>query len=94
MSAARLPPRWRPPARRLLFVHPAEASHGDLGMVTGDDLVLAISNSGESGELTAILPVLKRLGVPLIAMTGGLHSTLAAMPTWCWTAAWSAKPAR
>ena len=59
------------------FVHPAEASHGDLGMVTADDLVLAISNSGESGELTALLPVLKRLGVPLIAMTGGLKSTLA-----------------
>jgi arabinose-5-phosphate isomerase len=59
------------------FVHPAEASHGDLGMVTRDDLVLAISNSGESVELTAILPVLKRLGAPLIAMTGGLQSTLA-----------------
>jgi len=59
------------------FVHPAEASHGDLGMVTADDLVLAISNSGESGELTALLPVLKRLGVPLIAMTGGAQSTLA-----------------
>ena len=59
------------------FVHPAEASRGDLGMVTGQDLVLAISNSGESGELTALLPVLKRLGVPLIAMTGGLNSTLA-----------------
>jgi arabinose-5-phosphate isomerase len=59
------------------FVHPAEASHGDLGMVTADDLVLAISNSGESGELTALLPVLKRLGVPLIAMTGDPRSTLA-----------------
>ena len=59
------------------FVHPAEASHGDLGMVTGDDLVLGISNSGESAEFTAILPVLKRLGAPLIAMTGGLQSTLA-----------------
>ena len=59
------------------FVHPAEASHGDLGMVTSDDLVLAISNSGESGELTAILPVLRRLGAPMIAMTGGLQSTLA-----------------
>lgn len=59
------------------FVHPAEASHGDLGMVTAEDLVLAISNSGESGELTALLPVLKRLGVPLIAMTGGPHSSLA-----------------
>ncbi len=59
------------------FVHPGEASHGDLGMVTSDDLVLAISNSGESGELTAILPVLRRLGAPMIAMTGGLQSTLA-----------------
>jgi arabinose-5-phosphate isomerase len=60
-----------------LFVHPAEASHGDLGMITPDDLVLAISNGGESDEITAILPVLKRLNVPLIAMTGGLQSTLA-----------------
>ena len=60
-----------------MFVHPAEASHGDLGMIQGVDLVLAISNSGESEELTAILPVLKRQGVPLVAMTGGLQSTLA-----------------
>lgn len=60
-----------------LFVHPAEASHGDLGMVQAHDLVLALSNSGESDELTAILPVLKRLGVPLVAITGGLESTLA-----------------
>jgi len=60
-----------------LFVHPAEASHGDLGMVTPQDLVLAISNSGESAELTAILPVLHRLGVPLIAITGNLQSSLA-----------------
>jgi arabinose-5-phosphate isomerase len=60
-----------------MFVHPAEASHGDLGMITPADLVLAISNSGESEELTAILPVLKRLGVPLVAMTGNLTSTLA-----------------
>ncbi|WP_066705430.1 KpsF/GutQ family sugar-phosphate isomerase [Curvibacter delicatus] len=60
-----------------MFVHPAEASHGDLGMIKTTDLVLAISNSGESDELTAILPVLKRLGVPLIAMTGHLDSTLA-----------------
>ncbi len=59
-----------------MFVHPAEASHGDLGMIKSVDLVLAISNSGESEELTAILPVLKRLGVPLIAMTGKLGSTL------------------
>lgn len=60
-----------------LFVHPAEASHGDLGMIKSVDLVLAISNSGESEELTAILPVLKRLGVPLVAMTGHVESTLA-----------------
>lgn len=60
-----------------MFVHPAEASHGDLGMITASDLVLAISNSGESEELTAILPVLKRLGVPLVAMTGNPASTLA-----------------
>ncbi|MCY7370427.1 MAG: KpsF/GutQ family sugar-phosphate isomerase [Polaromonas sp.] len=60
-----------------LFVHPAEASHGDLGMVRHDDVVVAISNSGESQELTVILPVLGRQGVPLIAITGGLQSTLA-----------------
>ena len=59
------------------FVHPAEASHGDLGMVTRGDLVLAISNSGESSEITVLLPVLRRQGVPLIAMTGGLESALA-----------------
>ena len=60
-----------------MFVHPAEASHGDLGMIKPVDLVLAISNSGESEELTAILPVLKRMGAPLIAMTGKAESTLA-----------------
>ena len=60
-----------------MFVHPAEASHGDLGMVKSVDLVLAISNSGESQELNVILPMLKRQGVPLIAITGGLKSTLA-----------------
>ena len=60
-----------------MFVHPAEASHGDLGMVKSVDLVIAISNSGESDELNAILPMLKRQGVPLIAMTGGSASTLA-----------------
>ena len=60
-----------------MFVHPAEASHGDLGMVTANDLVLAISNSGESEELSAILPVLKRLGIQLIAMTGHAQSSLA-----------------
>ncbi|RYF32729.1 MAG: KpsF/GutQ family sugar-phosphate isomerase [Comamonadaceae bacterium] len=60
-----------------MFVHPAEASHGDLGMIKSVDLVLAISNSGESDELAAILPVVKRQGVPLIAMTGGADSMLA-----------------
>lgn len=60
-----------------MFVHPAEASHGDLGMVTAGDLVLAISNSGESSELTAILPVLRRLGIPLVAITAKPDSTLA-----------------
>jgi len=60
-----------------LFVHPAEASHGDLGMVTPQDVVLAISNSGESEELNVILPVLKRLMVPLLAITGRDDSTLA-----------------
>ncbi len=60
-----------------MFVHPAEASHGDLGMIKPVDVVLAISNSGESEELVAILPVLKRLGVPLIAMTGNASSSLA-----------------
>ena len=60
-----------------MFVHPAEASHGDLGMIQAIDLVLAISNGGESDEITAILPVLKRQGVPLVAMTGNLRSSLA-----------------
>ena len=59
------------------FMHPAEASHGDLGMVTRQDLVLAISNSGESNELTALLPALKRQGVRIVGMTGGAHSSLA-----------------
>jgi len=60
-----------------MFVHPAEASHGDLGMITAQDVVLAISNSGESEELTVILPVLSRQGVPMIAITGGAQSALA-----------------
>ncbi len=59
------------------FVHPAEASHGDLGMITAKDLVLALSNSGETDELLMILPVVKRKGVPLVAMTGKHSSTLA-----------------
>lgn len=59
------------------FVHPGEASHGDLGMITPQDVVLALSNSGETSELLTILPLLKRLGTPLIAMTGKPQSTLA-----------------
>ncbi|HYW55503.1 MAG TPA: KpsF/GutQ family sugar-phosphate isomerase [Polaromonas sp.] len=60
-----------------MFVHPAEASHGDLGMITPSDVVLAISNSGESKELTALLPALRRQAVPLVAITGEPASTLA-----------------
>ena len=59
------------------FVHPAEASHGDLGMITHEDIVLGISNSGESEELLNILPAIKRQGAKLIAMTGNPNSTLA-----------------
>ncbi len=61
-----------------MFVHPAEAGHGDLGMVTAADIVIAISNSGESDELNVLLPVLKRSHIALIAMTGNPLSTLAA----------------
>lgn len=60
-----------------MFVHAAEASHGDLGMVTQSDVVLAISNSGENDELTALVPALKRLGVMLVLMTGRSESRLA-----------------
>ena len=60
-----------------MFVHPAEASHGDLGMITEKDVVLALSNSGTTEELVAILPLLKRKGVPFISMTGNSRSTLA-----------------
>jgi len=59
------------------FLHPAEAVHGDIGMITREDLVLALSNSGETTEILALVPALKRLGVPLIALTGSPDSTLA-----------------
>lgn len=59
------------------FVHPGEASHGDLGMITASDVVMTISNSGETGEVLAIIPVIKRIGAKLIAMTGNSSSTLA-----------------
>ncbi len=61
------------------FVHPGEASHGDLGMITRQDVVLALSNSGETGEILTILPIIKRLHVPLIAMTGQPLSSLATL---------------
>ena len=63
------------------FVHPGEASHGDLGMITRADLLIAISSSGETHELVTILPLLKRLGIPLITLTGNLRSTLAEAAT-------------
>jgi arabinose-5-phosphate isomerase len=59
------------------FMHPAEASHGDLGMITGEDVVLALSNSGESGELLAIVPQIKRTGARLVSITGNANSELA-----------------
>lgn len=59
------------------FVHPGEASHGDLGMITGEDVVIAISNSGNTGELVTILPLIKRKGASLISMTGKADSQLA-----------------
>jgi arabinose-5-phosphate isomerase len=63
------------------FVHSGEASHGDLGMITAQDVVLALSNSGETEEVITLLPIIKRLGVPLIAMTGNPVSTLAKFAT-------------
>src|SRR5579863_3210624 len=63
------------------FVHPGEASHGDVGMITRDDAVLALSNSGETDEIMTIVPVIARLGVPLIAFTGNSSSALARVAT-------------
>lgn len=59
------------------FVHPGEASHGDLGMITDKDVVLALSNSGETSEILTIVPLIKRMGAPLVSMTGRPHSSLA-----------------
>ena len=59
------------------FVHPGEASHGDLGMITDKDVVIALSNSGETAEILTIMPIIKRLGIPFIALTGKPNSTLA-----------------
>ncbi|HIJ84852.1 MAG: KpsF/GutQ family protein [Magnetococcales bacterium] len=62
-----------------LFLHPAEGSHGDLGMLTRQDCAIALSNSGETAEVVAIMPVVKRLGIPLIGLLGRINSTLAKM---------------
>ncbi|MCH9698724.1 MAG: KpsF/GutQ family sugar-phosphate isomerase [Gammaproteobacteria bacterium] len=59
------------------FVHPGEACHGDLGMITPEDVMIALSNSGETSEVLTILPLIKRLAIPMIAMTGNAQSTLA-----------------
>ncbi len=59
------------------FVHPAEASHGDMGMITRDDVILALSNSGSTAEIVTLLPLIKRLGIALISMTGNPASPLA-----------------
>jgi arabinose-5-phosphate isomerase len=60
-----------------LFVHPAEASHGDMGMIVGGDVVVALSNSGTAAEIVTMLPLLKRLGIPLISLTGNAESPIA-----------------
>ena len=65
------------------FVHPGEASHGDLGMITTSDLVVAISNSGETAEVVSIVPIVKRLGVKMIALTGNNESSLARQADAC-----------
>jgi len=64
-----------------MYVHPAEASHGDIGMITNNDVVMALSNSGTTEEITALLPVLKRKGITLITLTGDVQSELAAAAT-------------
>jgi arabinose-5-phosphate isomerase len=63
------------------FVHPGEASHGDMGMITAADVVLALSNSGETDELVVLIPLIRRLGIPLVAMTGNPNSSLAKQAT-------------
>jgi len=63
------------------FIHPSEAKHGDIGMLTKDDVLLVLSNSGESEEIVAILPFIKRLNIPLISLTGRPHSTLSKAAT-------------
>lgn len=69
------------------FMHPAEANHGDLGMITKDDILIALSNSGESDELMAIIPTLKRLGTKIVGITGNTQSNLAKNADWHLSAA-------
>src|SRR6201996_8561691 len=69
------------PGSPAFFMHPGEASHGDVGMITRDDVLLTLSNSGETAEILTILPFIKRLGVPLIALTGDRESSLARLAT-------------
>ena len=76
------------------FMHPGEASHGDLGMITADDLVIALSNSGETSEITLLLPWLKRIGIPLLALTGNPHPRWHAVPIFIWMSVSPGKPAR
>ena len=78
-----------------LFLHPAEGVHGDLGMVAAGDVVLALSYSGESDEVVAILPILKRLGIRLIALTGSLEiDSRASTARWCSMSRCRERPAR
>ena len=77
MSAARSPLRWRAPEHRHSLCTRAKRAHGDLGMITTHDLVLAVSYSGETDEVVTILPLIKRMGTKLISMTGKPRSTLA-----------------
>ena len=81
MSAPRSLRRWPPPARRCFFLHPAEASHGDLGMVTSGDVILALSWSGETAELRDIIHYSRRHRVPLVAITSRGESALGGAPT-------------
>ena len=76
------------------FMHPGEASHGDVGMITRDDVVLALSNSGETDEILTIVPVIARLGVPLIALRGTRTRRWRASPRCTWTSRSRPRPAR
>ena len=76
------------------FLHPAEAVHGDLGIIQQEDLLLAVSHSGETPEILRLLETIKRLGARLIAITGTAASPSARWPTSRWTVTWTPRPAR